>query len=106
MRLFEFVGRLVVAVHDDPRGRHAGAQYEVEFAAGRDVDAEALFEGQAGHGATEERLGREGDAVVEGADRLATTRAQRLLVVDEQGRAVRTGETAQRDAAEEDVVRE
>ena len=104
-RAFQFVGRLVVAVHDDASGRHAGAQHEVEFAAGRDVDAESLFKGQSRHRATEERLRREGDAVVEGARRLSTSRAQGLLVVDEEWRAVGAGESAQRDAADEHVVR-
>ena len=55
---------------------------------GRDVDAETLFKGQSGHGAAEEGLRREGDSVVEGAGRFSTARAQRLLVVDEERRAV------------------
>ncbi len=91
---FQLVGRLVVAVHDDALGRHAGAQHDIEFAAGRDVDAQTLFERQSGHGATEERLGREGDAVIEGAGRFATARAQRLLVIDKERRAVGAGQTA------------
>ena len=68
---------------------------EVQLSPGRDVDAESLFEGDAGHGATEERLGRERHAVVEGCRRLATPRAKGLFVVDEERRAVDTSETTQ-----------
>jgi len=54
---------------------------------------------------TEEGFGGEGHAVVERADRFSTSGAQRLLVVHEQRSAVGTGEAAQRDAADGDVVR-
>ncbi len=73
---------------------HTGAQHEVEFTAGRDVDAETLFEGESRHRAAQERLRRERDAVVEGARRLSTSRAKRLLVVDEEWRAVGAGQSA------------
>ena len=84
----------VIAVHDHATGRHARAQHEVEFTPRRHVDTQPFFERQAGHGATEERLRREGDAVVKGARRFVTARAQRRLVVDEKGRAVCLSELA------------
>ena len=49
---------LVVAVHGDLLGRHAGRQRHRQLAAGADVDAEAFVAHPAQHGAGAERLGR------------------------------------------------
>ena len=40
---------LVVAVKDEPLGRDAGGQRDVQLAAGRDVEAHALLVDQPGH---------------------------------------------------------
>ena len=81
-------GRLVVAVEDDPFGRKAGMQRDVELAAGRDVEVEALLGRQAGHRDAQERLARVRHvARAEGADVLAAAASEIVLVVDEERRA-------------------
>ena len=79
---------LVVAVHDEPVGWHAGRDRDVELAASGDVEVHALVVRQAGHRETEERLGCVGDAVAERGERLAAARSEVGLVVDEQRGAV------------------
>jgi hypothetical protein len=69
---FHLLTGLVVAVHDHPACGHPGAQHDIELTAGRDIDTEALFEGQAGHRPAQEGFRREGHAVVEGPDGFAT----------------------------------
>ena len=54
----QLVQRLVVAVHGDLLGRHAGRQRHLQLAAGADVDAEAFGAHPAQHRAGAERLGR------------------------------------------------
>ena len=56
--------RLVVAVEHDPVGGKPGAQRDVQLPAGRDVEVEALFGDEAGHGHAQERLARVGDGAV------------------------------------------
>ena len=62
----QLVGRLVVAVQDQPLGGHAGREGDVELAARRDVEVHALLVGQPGHGPAEEGLGGVGHAVAPG----------------------------------------
>ena len=61
--------RLVVAVEDQLVGRHAGGEGDVELTPRRHIEVHALLMGQAGHGATEERLGGVGHPVPPGLRR-------------------------------------
>ncbi len=82
----QLVGRLVVAVQDEPIRRDTGGERDVELTAGSHIEVHALLVGQPGHGAAQERLGGVGDAVAPGRDGLAAGLAQVVLVVDEQRR--------------------
>ncbi len=82
----ELVGRLVVAVQDEPGGGYPGRQGDVELPAGGDVEVHALLVGQSGHGAAEEGLGGVGHTVTPGGGRLPAGTAQVVLVIDEQRR--------------------
>ena len=68
----QFVGRLVVAVQNQPLGGDTGGQRDVLLAARRHVEVHALFVGQPGHGAAQEGLGGIGDPVTPSGDRLTT----------------------------------
>ena len=95
----QLVVGLVVAVHDEPVGRDAGRDRHVQLAAGGNVEIHALLVHQTGHGQTQERLRRVGDAVSECGKGLATARPQVGLVVDEQRGAVLARQVEQVDAA-------
>ena len=83
----ELVDTLVVAVQDEPLARRAGGRRDVQLSPRCHVEHHALVERELGHGATQERLRRVGDAIGEGRDRLSTAGAQVRLVVHEQRRA-------------------
>ena len=83
---------LVVAVEDEPVGRHAGGEGDVELAAGGHVEVHPLLVGEARHRQAEERLGGVGDPVTERGHRLAAAGPEVGLVVDEQGRAEALGQ--------------
>ena len=81
----ELGGRLVVAVEDDPLGREAGVQRDVELPAGGDVEVHPLLRHEACHRDAQERLARVGDAAgAEEAGVLPASPAEVFLVVDEQ----------------------
>ena len=101
----ELVGRLVVAVQDEPGGGYPGRQGDVELSAGGDVEVHALLVGQPGHGPAEEGLGGVGHTVTPGGDRLPAGAAQVVLVVDEQRRAELGGQVEQVDAPDPEVAR-
>ena len=79
----QLVGRLVVAVEHDALGREPGVQRDVQLAAGRDVEVEALLGDEARHRGAEERLARvrdppaEAGAVLAGSGRAARPRRRR-----------------------------
>ena len=100
----QFLGRLVVAVQDEPVGRHAGREGHMELATGGDIEAHALFMGQLRHGDAQERLGGVGDPVAPGGHGLPTGGAQVGLVVDEQRRALVLGQFDQVAAADAEVT--
>ena len=75
-------------MEDDPFGREARVQRDVELTAGGDVEVQALLRHQAGHGNAQERLARVRDAAgAEQAGVLPTAAAEIVFVVHEQGRA-------------------
>ena len=76
--------RLVVAVEDQLVGGHAGGEGDVQLAPGRHIEVHALFIGQPGHGAAEERLSGVGDSLPPGRDGGPAGLTQVVLVVDEQ----------------------
>ena len=88
----QLLGRLVVAVQDQPLGRYTGGQGYVEFAPRGHIEAHALLVDEPRHGHAQERLGGVGHPVAPGRDRLAAGGTQMRLVVDEQWRAVGLGQ--------------
>ena len=75
-------------MEDDPFGREAGVQRDVELTAGGDVEVQALLRHQAGHRDAQERLARVRDAAgAEEAGVLPAAAAEIVLVVHEQRRA-------------------
>ena len=100
----QLVGRLVVAVEDEPLRRDAGRERHMELATGRHVEVHALLVGQPGHGPAQKGLGGVGDAVAPGRDRIAAGLAQMVLVVHEERSAELLDQLEQIDAAHVQVA--
>ncbi len=83
--LLQLVGRLVVAVHDEPTRRDAGSEGDLQFATGRDVEAHAGVVGELRHGSAQECLGGVDDSVRERFYGCVALVAKVLLVVHEEG---------------------
>ena len=100
----QLVGRLVVAVKDEPLRRDAAGECDMELATGRDVEVHALLVGQTGHGEAQEGLGGIGDTVAPRRHRLTAGVAQMVLVVHEEGCAELLRQLQQVDAADVEVA--
>ena len=96
-------GVLVVAVQHQPVGRHAGGQGGVQLAAGRHVEAHALFVHEPRHRRAQERLGGVGHAFAPGRRACRQRAPQMGLVVDEHRGPVLGGQRQQVDTADGDV---
>ena len=77
----QLLGRLVVAVQHDALGREPRVQGDVQLAAGRDVEVEALFGHEPRHRGAEKRLARVRDAVTEARAVLAAPNPELVFVV-------------------------
>ena len=91
---------LVVAVQDQPVGRDAGRQRDVQLAAGGHVEVHPLLVDQPCHGQAQERLGGVGHPVAEGGHGLAAPGAEVVLVIDEQRRTELGGQFGDRASAD------
>ena len=85
-------------------GREAGVQRDVQLAAGRDVEVEALLGDEPRHRRAEERLARVRDAVAEARAVLAAARAELALVVHVERRAELGREADEVDAADREAA--
>ncbi len=76
---------LVVPVEDEPLGREAGVQRDMQLSSGRHVQLEPLLRDQLGHRDAQERLARVRDvAGAEAHGELAAAGSEMVFVVDEQ----------------------
>ena len=89
---------------DEPLGRDAGGQCDMQLATGRDVEVHALLVGQTGHGEAQKGLRGIGDAVAPRRDRLTAGVAQMVLVVHEERSAELLRQLQQVDAADVEVA--
>ena len=85
-------------MEDEPLGRDAGRQGDVQLAAGCHVEVHAFLVGQLGHGSAQEGLGGVGHAVAPGGHGLSAGLTQVILVVDEERGPELLGQVEEVDA--------
>ena len=90
-------------MEDQPLGRHAGGQRDMELTPGGDVEVHALLVCEPGHGPAEKGLGGVGDPVPPGLDRLPAGVPQVCLVINEDRRPELVDQLEHVDAADVQV---